>query len=112
MTPNRPPNSPDKDDPFLLAVRYNDADTEELGLAGAIEKHGLSRSTLEHTAQQRALRLVLAQGGRKDEIVGGAAVALSPTEEALIDGLVPLYMDALLAGWRARGITDAEAQST
>lgn len=104
----RPEGAPDVNDPFLLAVRYGDADTGELGLDDAIAKQGLNRETLEYVAEQRALRLILSQSGRENEIQHGAAPQLTITDKALLSGLVPLYMDALLAGWRAKAIVDAE----
>lgn len=111
MSTIRPENAPDRSDPFLMAVRYGDADVQELGLDEAIAKVGLDRDVLEYVAEQRALRIVLGQSGRADEIVAGTAPELSDADHALIDGLVPMFIDALLAGWRAKAIVDADERN-
>jgi hypothetical protein len=108
----RPEGAPGIDDPFLLALRYNDSDVEELGLDAAIEKHGLDLKTLEYAAEQRALRFVLTKEGRAEELYHGNAVPLSHSDEALIDALVPLYVDAILAGWRAKAIVDRQGETS
>lgn len=108
---NRPEGAPDVNDPFLLAVRYGDADVGELGLDAAIEKQGLSREVLEYVGEQRAVRLVLAQAGKLEGAVHGQPADLSEMERHLVGAMTPLFMDALLAGWRARGIVDAEERN-
>lgn len=100
---NRPSGAPPTDHPLLIAARYNDAEAEDHELREVVEKHGLDYDYLEYTAKQRALRVVLAQSGRLGEIsrTEPVSVGLSDAERDTIDALIPLYIDAILLGWRA-----------
>lgn len=100
----RPADAPATNHPLLEASRYNDAEAEDHGLREAIEKHGLDFDAVEYTAKQRALRVVLIQGGRQDEITTTrpSHVTFSDAEMRLMEGLIPLYIDAIFLGWRAK----------
>lgn len=108
----RPEGAPDVNDPFLLALRYGDAEVGETSLAEAVARQGLDLKVLEYAAEQRAIRMIFQQSGREDELVHGTAPPMTPGDRALLGALVPLYMDALLAGWRARAIVEAEGKDS
>lgn len=109
----RPDDAPDKDHPLLVAARYNDAEAEDHGLREMVEKHGLDFHALEWTAEQRALRVVLLQNGQVMESGNEChTIELSDQQRALLDALVPLYLDAILIGWRAKTIDDATEEDT
>jgi hypothetical protein len=106
---DRPTNAPSPENPLLLAARYNDAEAEEFELADLFGRHGLELSEVEYLAQQRALRVVLIQSGRIEEIqhqTEPTSVSLSDAERDLMEAMVPLYVDAIFIGWRAKAIED------
>lgn len=106
---DRPADAPSPDNPLLLAARYNDAEAEEFELADLFGRHGLELSEVEYLAQQRALRVVLMQSGRMEEFrhqTEATTVNLSDVERNLMEAMVPLYVDAIFIGWRAKAIED------
>lgn len=108
---DRPLNAPPIDHPLLVAARYNDAEVEEHGLEALTKKCELPLDDLRYIAEQRALRMVLVQRGRQNEIARikqATAVSLSIEEQATVEALTPLYLDAILLGWRARELHDAD----
>ena len=108
---DRPDEAPDKDHPLLLAARYNDAEAEDHGVQGTVEKHGLDFDALNWVAEQRALRIVMLQNGELPESDNQCyTIEVTDQQRALMDALVPLYLDAILIGWRAKEITDTDAQ--
>lgn len=110
MTP-RPDNAPPADHPLLLAGRYLDAEAEDHELQDVVAKRGLSLEEIEYAAEQRAVRVVLMQNNRVNEIspTEPTPVTLNEKEKTLLDALVPVYVDAMLLGWRARELAEAEA---
>lgn len=102
----RPADAPDRDHPLLLAARYNDAEAEDHGLRRTVEKHGIDFETLQYVAEQRALRIVMLQNGQLPEgqSTECRTIELSTEQRGLLDALVPLYLDAILIGWRANEI--------
>lgn len=108
----RPDNAPDKNDPLLLAARYNDAEAEEGGFEATCEKFGLNPKTVMYLAEQRALRhamVVTGQGGQLKEMHRtGRATPFRPSQaqQQIMDLVLPAYVDAIVIGWRARELTD------
>lgn len=107
---DRPENALDADHPLLVAARYNDAETEDTSLSEALERHGLDLNEIEYAAEQRAVRIVLLQNGRVDEArsTESIEVHLNEQEQSLFHALVPLYIDAIFIGWRARSLSDGQ----
>lgn len=101
---DRRPNAPDPSHPLLMAARYNDAECQDHGLEGTITKHGLDLDDLIYVAEQRALRLVLIHSGRFNEInpTKATAIVLNSAEQSEVERLIPLYLDAIFLGWRAK----------
>lgn len=110
-TIERPAGAPDPSDPLLMAARYNDAEAEDHGIQGAVEKHGLDFESLRYIAEQRALRIVLLQNGEIERLrgTGYTRIELSAEQRTLVDGLTPLYLDAIFIGWRAREFANEES---
>lgn len=107
--PERPPNAPAPDHSLLMAARYNDAETEDHTLSEALAHHELKIEEVEYVAEQRALRIVLMQrpGGFQFDPTQPVPVELSDAEQNMLDALVPLYIDGIFLGWRAREFEDS-----
>jgi hypothetical protein len=116
----RPDTAPHKDDPLLLAARMNDADIEELREAedpraafeAYCQRHGLVLSTVEYLAEQRAIRYALIRTGDEDVLKEmnktntATPFAPSPMQREIMQFVQPVYMDAIVIGWRARKLAD------
>lgn len=96
--------------PFVEAVVHNDAHASESGNAKEVVAHlGIDFDALHFVAEQRALRAVLLTTGRLKGLQQTADpinVRLSPVEQELMTFFKAAYLDALVIGWRARGIAD------
>lgn len=103
----RPENAPDKNHPLLMAARYNDAESEERqgNLHEWGERHGIDMDVVIYLAGQRALTAVLRMRGEKAPELGGP-VSFTAEEHAVIEALTPIYVDAILIGWRAHELTE------
>jgi hypothetical protein len=84
------------------AAADNDAVAEERGLEGALRDLGMSVEDVRYVAEQRALRAVLAFGGRANELGSPElkAVALTEEERKQMDVLTVSNMDAIALGVR------------
>lgn len=111
---------PDPNTPLIRAARENDVLAESRGIEGACREIGIDLATLNHIAEQRALRARLVQTGRIDEIRNPPSAwsldgstrqrlvdrdpwypKLSDEDHQAIALLTSLYMDAIMIGWRA-----------
>lgn len=100
----RPSFAPDPGHPLLEAARYNDAFCEEHGLLPMIERGGLVPDEVMYVAQQRALRVVLIESHRLEEtmnVTQATRIELTPEENAKLLNYIPIYLDAIMLGWKA-----------
>lgn len=114
---DRDPSHPDINDPWLVAARTIDAESEQIGIEKVMEKHGASLETITFVAEQRALRAVIS-GTRRGKAVSDmskaaergepvatqTAIELSPQERAMVEMLSAVYVEALFLGYRAAQI--------
>lgn len=88
------------------AAYDNDDIADRDGYQAAISDLALSEDDLQYVAQQRALRAVLVQSGRADELreihaLGElATVDLSTDEQERLKALIPVYLDGICIGVR------------
>lgn len=109
----RPDDAPDPNDPLLLAARYNDAEMQDVDDFEAFhERHGLNHKTVIYVAEQRAMRYAIL---RTEGMAGlnklrgtNMAQVFRPSEaqRALMDLVLPTYIDAIVIGWRAHELSD------
>lgn len=107
----RPDDAPDPNNPLLVAARYNDAEAEETrNMEETCERLGLNANDMMYVAEQRAVRYALIQTGDAEKLRAmqgtNMAQTFRPTvqQQAIIDFVLPTYLDAIAIGWRARGI--------
>lgn len=109
---------PDPDSPLIRAARENDALADSGGIAEVMRATGLDLKTLQHIAEQRALRLRLIETGRINEVQQQSPVVIDgSTRERLLNQdpyypklsdednraialMTSLYIDAIVIGWR------------
>lgn len=93
---------------YALAEAAADNDTlaEERGVVGAVQDLGMSMADLRYVAGQRALRAVLVQNGRIDDLARynrekhPKAIQTSAEERRQIAALIPTYIDGMTIGAR------------
>lgn len=105
----------DENHPLAKAARLNDyeadAGKDPTKIAADLE---IDTDALIYMAEQRALRVVLIQAGRIEEVQGAEMearaqqVSLSPSQQALMQMLTVMYIDAMVIGWRALRIQEGD----
>lgn len=110
---DRPAGAPDADHPLLMAARYSNAEAEDHDLATVFEKRGLKFADVQYLAYQRAMRARLAMTGRIEEANSpqSGEVELDDADHAVIEMLVPTYLDGILIGWRGNELATQEASA-
>lgn len=101
------------DHPLAMAARELDTISEEQGFRALFETLGLDREDVIYMAQQRALRVALIVAGRTD-LLGHDKLMEIPQgviDPGLLQDLTLCALDSINIGWKARGISDAHAQS-
>ena len=95
--------------PLVEAARYNDAQSEELGLKTMLDSNGVDLHALMHIAKQRALRLVVLRNhgeqGMKTMIENGF-YDISAEDERLLLAFTTAFVDGIMIGWKAAAITN------
>lgn len=118
MTTERPEDFPDTENPLIVAARYNDAESEEIGLEALVAKLGFDDlQALMHVCEQRALRVILLRRGGEAELrrVHGpdyTRIPLTDFEKHELAYLTTVYLDAICIGVRAAKLMEGDNESS
>ena len=98
-----------KNEPLMVAARYNDAISEETSLQGAVENAGLDFDKLHYVAEQRAIRVLLMEQGLDPTLLSRSVptpMMFTGEERKRLVLYTAAYMDGLMIGWVGRGLQD------